>query len=75
MHIYIISFSPCSGIVVSGYSKTLINDWLKSYFSKAIIPYKSFKKMYKIDETGEFKGKFAKTFDDFQNHFFLTSRI
>ena len=49
-------FRPCSGIVVSGYSKREID---KSF--RALIPavhqYKNFKKMYNVDVIGEFKGK------------------
>ena len=55
--IFLVCFSPCSGLVMSGYSKTLTDKWLKTYFDKAIIPYKKFKNMYKVDETGEFKGQ------------------
>ena len=50
-------FSPCSGMVISGYSKRITDDWLKTYFDKAIIPYKKFKKMYKVDKVGQFAGK------------------
>ena len=50
-------FSPCSGIVISGYSKTLTDKSLLAHLTKAIIPYKKFKKMYKVDTTGEFRGK------------------
>ena len=48
--------SPCSGLVVSGYSKSLPNKSWKTYLTKAIDPYKNFKKMYIVDKTGEFKG-------------------
>ena len=50
-------FSPCSGIVVSGYSKTLSDKSLMKDLTNIIIPYKKFKKMYKVDTTKEFKGK------------------
>ena len=49
--------SPCSGIVISGYSKTLTDKSLIKNLANAIIPYTKFKKMYKVDTTGEFKGK------------------
>ena len=49
--------SPCSGLVVSGYSKTLPDSSWKTYLAKTINPYKKFKKMYTVDTTGEFKGK------------------
>ena len=55
-------FSPCSGVVISGYSKimydkTLKDNSLKTQLGGAIIPYKKFKNMYTIDNTGEFEGK------------------
>ena len=50
-------FSPCSGTVISGYSKTLTDKSLITNLAKAIKPYRKFKKMYKVDATGDFKGK------------------
>ena len=50
-------FSPCFGIVVSGYSKTLSDKSLMKDLTNIINPYKKFKKMYKVDTTGEFGGK------------------
>ena len=45
-------------MVISGYSKTLTDKSLIKNLAKAIIPYKKFKKMYKVDTTTEeFKGK------------------
>ena len=52
-----IFFSPCSGLVVSGYSKTKIDKSLKKKMSYYIDSYKKFKLMYTVDTTGEFKGK------------------
>ena len=49
------SFSPCSGLVVSGYSKSHEHD--EPYIANALKPYKEFKKMYFVDTTNEFKGK------------------
>ena len=49
-------FSPCSGVVISGYSKTSTEKSLITHLAKAIIPYKKFKKMYKVGST-EFRGK------------------
>ena len=53
-------FSPCSGLVISGYSKKLYSEdlkdnLLKTQLGNAIIPYKKFKKMYTIDSPGNFK--------------------
>ena len=55
-----IIFRPCSGIVISGYSKTLSDKSLITHLAKAIIPYEKFRKMYKVDSEGnigEFRGK------------------
>ena len=49
--------SPCVGLVISGYSKTLPDESWVTYLAKAINPYKKFKKMYTVDTTGEFQGK------------------
>ena len=49
-------FSPCSGLVVSGYSKTHEHKQEHSYITNALEPYKRFKKMYYVDTTDEFKG-------------------
>ena len=49
-------FSACSGIVVSGYSKTLTDKSLLTHLAKDIDQYKKYKKMYKVDATEEFKG-------------------
>ena len=56
MNIFFI-LRPCSGTVISGYSKTIKDNSLKSHLTKAIIPYKKFKKNYKVDTTGLFEGK------------------
>ena len=51
-------FSPCSGLVVSSFSKGPNKDniW-NTFFVKAIEPYKRFKKTYIVDKTTkEFKG-------------------
>ena len=51
-------FSPCSGLVISGYSKRIAEKWLNTDLAKAMIPYKKFKKMYTVDKsTPKFKGK------------------
>ena len=52
-----ILYSPCSGLVVSGYSKTQIDKSLNTYLAEVIEPYKNFKKMYIVDTTQQFKGK------------------
>ena len=50
--------SPCSGLVVSSFSKGTFKDYIwNTYFAKAMEPLKSFKKTYIIDKTTEeFKG-------------------
>ena len=47
-------FSPCSGLVVSGYSKRQSDKSLESYMNLASEQYKKFKKLI--------KGKINKTF-------------
>ena len=42
-------FSPCSGLVVSGYSKTEIDKTLNFFLAKVSKSYEKFKKMYTID--------------------------
>ena len=52
------AFSPCSGLVISGYSKGRLEDpsW-HNYLTKAVDQYKKFKKMYNVDKgTDDFKG-------------------
>ena len=49
-------FSPCSGIVISGYSKTLTDKLLMKHLAKDIVAYQKYKKMYKVDTSGDFKG-------------------
>ena len=53
-------FSPCSGLIVSGYSKIPKGEHiekLKTYLNQVINPYKKFKKMYVVDNTtDDFKG-------------------
>ena len=49
-------FSPCSGLIVSGFSKQPNGEHiekLKSYLNQVIDPYKKFKKMYVVDKTTE----------------------
>ena len=53
-------YSPCSGLVVSGFSKrregTHIKK-LKTYLNQVIGPYKKFKRMFIVDKTtSKFKG-------------------
>ena len=54
-------FSPCSGLVVSGFSKRTKGkriEELEKYLHQAISPYENFKKMFVVDNTTtEFKGK------------------
>ena len=50
-------FSPCSGLVVSGYSKSQTVNSLNTLSIEVIDSYKNFKKMYIVDASGEFKGK------------------
>ena len=73
-------FSPCSGLVISGYSKKMFSKdlkdkSLKTKLGKAIIPYKKFKKMYKIDNSRKFEGTYIIDLDNsflFQDlHFFM----
>ena len=49
-------FSPCSGLVLSGYSKTSTDKSLIQHLTRAMIPYKKFRKMYKVDSR-KFQGK------------------
>ena len=49
-------FSPCSGLVVSGYSKTEFAKSMYTNIAQVIKPYKKFKRMYKVDTSGDFKG-------------------
>ena len=53
-------FSPCSGLIVSGFSKRPRGEnieKLKTYLDQVINPYKKFKKMYVVDNTTqEFTG-------------------
>ena len=53
-------FSPCSGLIVSGFSKRKKGEHiekLKTYLDQVIAPYKKFKKMYVVDNTTkEFTG-------------------
>ena len=50
-------FSPCSGLVVSGYSQQKTVEFFDTMLDKAIKPYKKFKNMYIVDiTTEEFKG-------------------
>ena len=47
-------FSPCSGLIVSGFSKSPKGEHienLKTYLNQVINPYKKFKQMYFIDNT------------------------
>ena len=47
------NFSPCSGLIVSGYSKLPQGEHLeklKTYLNQVINPYKKFKKMYVVDK-------------------------
>ena len=56
LSIFFIS-SPCSGTIISGYSKTLIDNSLKTHLGKALIPYKKFKIIHMV-EPGLLKGNF-----------------
>ena len=50
-------FSPCSGLVVSGFSRQKTVDNFDATLAQAIEPYKTFKNMYIVDRTTEeFKG-------------------
>ena len=46
---------PCSGLVVSGYSKREEPSSFETLIP-ALYQYKNFKKMYTVDESGEFRG-------------------
>merc|ERR1711860_404923 len=46
---------PCSGLVVSGYSKRQIDKSLGTLMPATVHQYKKFKKMYTVDEIGDFK--------------------
>ena len=50
-------FRSCSGLVVSGYSKRRQEKTLENFLTQVIEPYKTFKKMYVVDNaTTEFEG-------------------
>ena len=49
-------FSPCSGLVVSGYSKTQTYESFNTSIAPALEPYKKYKKMFIVDNSGDFKG-------------------
>ena len=57
-------FSPCSGLIVSGFSKRPKGqhiEKLKTYLDQVITPYKKFKRMYAVDNTTvEFTGQKGK---------------
>ena len=55
--LYSFSLSPCSGLVVSGYSKTQNVKTLTTNLAQATDPYKKFKMMYTVDNTSEFTGR------------------
>ena len=44
-------FSPCSGLVVSSYSKNQPDKSLITQYSQSIDMYKKYKQMYVVDET------------------------
>ena len=49
-------FRPCSGLIVSGFSKHQKEEHieqLKTYLNQVINPYRKFKKMYVVDNTSE----------------------
>ena len=53
------TFRPCSGLVVSGYSKTVLDSKLLTKVLDVVSkPYKKFKKMYSVpsDYKNEFLG-------------------
>ena len=50
--------SPCSGLVVSGYSKTQTEKSLETKLDKVRDRYKKLKMMYVVDASGEFRGTF-----------------
>ena len=49
--IHITFFSPCSGLIVTSYSKFSPDKSFETYLSKAIEQYKMFKKMFVVDNT------------------------
>ena len=67
-------FSPCSGLVVSGYSQQKTVEFFDTMLDKAIKPYKKFKNMYIVDRTTEeFKGLKGNSF--FYNSFCLFKNL
>ena len=54
-------FSPCSGLIVSGFSKRPKGehiDKMETHLKQVITSYKKFKKMYVVDNTTkEFQGQ------------------
>ena len=59
----LILLSLCSGLVVSGYTKTQIDQLLlttwNTKLANSMEHYKKYKRMYTVDTTDEFKGKFG----------------
>ena len=61
------SCSPCSGLVVSGYSRQKTVELFNTHLTQAMNPYEKFKKMYIVDRTTEeFKGL------NWESHIFFT---
>ena len=54
----IITLSPCSGLIVTSYSRYLPDKSFETYLSKELEQYKEFKKFSIVDDkTKEFDGK------------------
>ena len=49
----VMSGSPCSGLIVTSYSKNNPSRKLKKEFYSSLNQYKKFKKMYEIHPTGK----------------------
>ena len=56
---YLFVFSLCSGLVVSGYSKTQTDESFNTFIGPALDPYRKYKKMYIVDNSGDFKGRYV----------------
>ena len=51
-------FSPCSGLIVTSFTKYAPDDSFETNMLKAIEQYKSFKKMYIVDNSAaKYEGK------------------
>ena len=53
-----ITSSPCSGLIITSYSRYSPDKSFETYLSKALEQYRIFKRIYNVDDkTKEFDGK------------------